>query len=219
MSKYDKCMELWNEIFKADRQEVPLRKESGNAGFDKGIEWVTTDAEDILDFGCGNGALLFLCSFYGTTKHTGIDLSEQAIASAKRRSEKMKNGEYHFLCGGTDALRNVAEESVDAVVLSNIIDNLYPEDAMTVLNETKRILRKNGRLLVKLNPHLTAEQIEEYQIKVIKDNLLDDGMILWNNTTEEWKEILGRFFTVEKYEEIYYPEHEQTNRMFCCSFR
>lgn len=39
-------MELWNEIFKKDRQEVPLRKESGNAGFDKGIEWVTTDAED-----------------------------------------------------------------------------------------------------------------------------------------------------------------------------
>lgn len=75
------------------------------------------------------------------------------------------------------------------------------------------------RLLVKLNPHLTAEQIEEYQIKVIKDNLLDDGMILWNNTTEEWKEILSRFFTVEKYEEIYYPEHEQTNRMFYCSLR
>lgn len=216
MNKYAKCIELWNEIFKENSLNIPLRKESGNADFDKGIEWVTANAETVLDFGCGNGSVLFLSSFYGTKRHIGIDLSEQAIRSAKLRSEKMESGEYQFLCGGTDILNNVADEAVDAVILSNIIDNLYPEDANTVLNEIKRILRKNGRILIKLNPYLTAEQIEEYHIKVIKDNLLDDGMILWNNTTEEWNHILSRFFTVEKYEEIYYPEHEQINRMFFC---
>ena len=78
---------------------------------------------------------------------------------------------------------------MDSAILSNIIDNLYPDDAISVLEEIKRILKKNGKLLVKLNPFISDEQIEEYGIKKISGNLLDDGMILWNNTNEEWEDI------------------------------
>lgn len=214
MDKYEKCIELWNGIFKDAELRVPTQKESGNEGFDRGLQWVTEDAECILDFGCGNGTVLFLSALYGTKSHIGIDLSEQAIASANLKSEKMQTGKYQFVCGGVEALQEIESESIDAVILSNIIDNLYPEDAMYVLEQTKRILRMSGKVLIKLNPYLTKEQIEEYQIKVIKDNLLDDGMLLWNNTTEEWKDIIGRFFIIEKYEEINYTEHNQINRMF-----
>jgi len=49
---------------------------------------------------------------------------------------------------------------------------------------------------------------------VNEGNLLDDGLLLWNNTTEAWRKILERYFRIERYEEIYYPEHEQTNRLF-----
>ncbi|MFL0253319.1 hypothetical protein ACJDT4_23205 [Clostridium neuense] len=51
-------------------------------------------------------------------------------------------------------------------------------------------------------------------MKVIKGNLLDDGLILLNNTTEEWTKLFKRKFEIEHYEEIYYPQYEQYNRMF-----
>lgn len=212
--KYNKCIEKWNEIFKNDSLNIPDKKESRNNVFDRGVEWLTEDTKVILDFGCGSGTVLFLCSFYETEVHIGIDLSEQAIKNANFRSEKVSKGKYNFVCGGVESLRDIKNASVDAVVLSNIIDNLYPDDTICVLREINRIVRPNGKILIKLNPYLNSDQIEKYKITVIQDNVLDDGMILWNNTTEEWTTIINEYFYIEKYEDIYYKEHEQYNRMF-----
>ena len=49
---------------------------------------------------------------------------------------------------------------------------------------------------------------------MIDGNLLDDGMVLWNQTTEEWDAFLGARFRIAHFEEIYYEEHEQYNRMY-----
>jgi len=67
---------------------------------------------------------------------------------------------------------------------------------------------------VKLNPYITDEQIEEYGIKKIGDNLLDDGMILWNNTNEMWISIFQKKYSIIRYEEIIYEEYAQMNRMY-----
>lgn len=75
-------------------------------------------------------------------------------------------------------------------------------------------MKKGGKLLVKLNPYITDEQIEEYGIKKIGDNLLDDGMILWNNTNEMWISIFQKKYSIIRYEEIIYEEYVQMNRMY-----
>lgn len=212
--KYDRCVKQWNDIFSKDPLNVPNKKETGNETFDKGLAWLTQDTVTVLDFGCGSGTILLLCSQYGTREHIGIDLSPQAVNNAKARAQKAPSGKFHFFCGGTEALKNIQDHSADAAVLSNIIDNLYPEDAYTVLTEMKRILKKGGKLLVKLNPYLTAKEIGENGIREIGKNVLDDGMILWNNTTEEWNSILGSRFHIEHYEDIYYREYNQYNRMY-----
>ena len=67
---------------------------------------------------------------------------------------------------------------------------------------------------MKLNPYITDEQIEEYGIKKIGDNLLDDGMILWNNTNEMWISIFQKKYSIIRYEEIIYDEYAQMNRMY-----
>ncbi len=67
---------------------------------------------------------------------------------------------------------------------------------------------------MKLNPYITDEQIEEYGIKKIGDNLLDDGMILWNNTNEMWISIFQKKYSIIRYEEIIYEEYVQMNRMY-----
>lgn len=212
--KYEKCINQWNKIFSKSNLSVPTSISSGNEVLDKGIKWLCHGTEKILDFGCGNGTMLFLCALNGTKHHIGIDLSEKGIASAEKRKSHMSKGEFTFICGGIESLKNIESETIDAIVFSNILDNLYPEDAKMLINEAYRLLRIDGKLLVKLNPYITSAQIKEWNIKIIKDNLLDDGLVLWNNTTEEWKSFFEQNFEIINYEDIYYPEHNQYNRMF-----
>ncbi|WMJ82234.1 class I SAM-dependent methyltransferase [Clostridium sp. MB40-C1] len=212
--KYDKCLNKWNDIFSKEIFKTPTKSSSGNNVLDKGIEWICNDTTNVLDFGCGNGTMLFLCAINGTKYNVGIDLSQKGIQNAQIRAKQMLKGEFHFVQGNVDVLKNIDNSSFDAVILSNIIDNLYPDDAEILIREVERVLGNKGKVLVKLNPYITTEQITEWDIKVIKDNLLDDGLILLNNTTDEWKNFFERKFDIIHYEEIYYPEYNQTNRMF-----
>lgn len=213
-NKYNKCIDQWNEIFSHITPESSFKSSSGNETLDMELKWLCDGVESILDFGCGNGSMLFLCAMNGSKFNIGIDLSEIAIEYARQRAEKMTSAEFIFITGSIKQLKKLEDTSVDAVILSNIIDNLYPADAEVLISEIKRILKVNGKVLVKLNPYITMEQIKEWNIKTIKDNLLDDGLILWNNTTEQWRNFFESKFIIDHCTEIYYPEHKQFNRVF-----
>ena len=213
-AEYAKCIGFWNEVF---AQEVPVFPKAAKTGieeFDAGIAWLADGSESVVDFGCGNGTLLFICRNLGTKTHIGIDLSEQAIKSAVERSRAVQNENFSFINGGTEQLKRIADNSVDAAILSNILDNLYPDDAVSALDEIHRLLKSGGKLLVKLNPFLSEKQIKEWNIKTIEGNLLDDGLLLWNNTDAEWERLFKEKFSTVAKKEIYYKEAEQTNRMY-----
>ena len=212
---YQKCIAFWNGVFSEEDSGAPKATTSGNTALDEAIEWLCNGTNRVLDFGCGNGAMLFLCALAGTRDHVGIDLSQEAVLCAGRKADHMPIGAYQFEQGGVESLSKYPKESFDAVILSNIIDNLYPEDARLILNESARVLKNGGKALIKLNPYLAQEQIAAWDIKEIAGNLLDDGLLLWNNTTEEWRDLFTPYFTIYREEEIYYPEYEQTNRLFC----
>lgn len=214
LENYENCIKQWDTVFSAEAPAFPQSKTSGNLAFDRGLQWLSENASSILDFGCGNGCTLFLCSLYGTKKHIGIDLSPQGIQNAVASARMTPCGAFRFECGSLEVLRQIASASMDAAILSNIIDNLYPKDADTVLTEIQRILRKSGKILLKLNPYITAEQIKEWKIRVINGNLLDDGMLLWNQTTAEWDTYLSARFDIASFEDIYYKEYDQYNRMY-----
>lgn len=214
MSNYEKCTSFWDQVFEKQEITVPAKQESGNSGFDYGMKWLCEGTETVLDYGCGSGSVLFLCANYGTTNHIGVDLSGVAIQKAQQRSEKMGRGNFDFVQGDVNYFKNIESESIDGIVLSNIIDNMYPADTKEVLAECERVLKRQGKVFVKLNPFLTQEQIVEYDIQVIQDNVLDDGLILWNNTTEQWAELLNCYFDVEEQKDLYYEEHQQYNRLF-----
>lgn len=212
--KYENCREQWNTIFKKEAAAVPQVRETGNKTFDAGLDWLCEDSQRILDFGCGSGSALFYCALRGTKKHIGIDMSEEGIGLAMKRKELMKCGEYLFLDGSIERLKGWTNESIDAAILSNILDNMYPDDAKELLKEVRRILRPDGKVLVKVNPYLSKKQQQEWKISSISGNLLDDGMLLWNNTTDEWKRLLHQYFTIEQYKDVYYREYDMHNRMF-----
>ena len=211
---YQRCITFWDQVFSEESDELPKEATIGNDTLDQALIWLCEGANRVLDFGCGNGGLLFLCALRGTSDHFGIDLSQEAICCAKRKAERMRCGTFSFQQGGVEQLSMIANASFDAIILSNIIDNLYPEDANLLVDECARILKVSGKVIVKLNPYLSKEQIAEWNIKEISGNLLDDGLLLWNNTTEEWRDFFSSRFTIFREGEVYYPEHEQTNRLF-----
>lgn len=213
-AEYAKCIGFWNEVFAREVPVFPKAAKTGIEEFDAGIAWLANGSESVVDFGCGNGTLLFICRNLGTKTHIGIDLSEQAIKSAVERSRAGQNENFSFINGGTEQLKNIADNSVDAAILSNILDNLYPDDAVFALGEIHRLLKRGGKLLVKLNPFLSEKQIKEWNIKTIDGNLLDDGLLLWNNTDAEWERLFKEKFSIVAKKEIYYKEAEQTNRMY-----
>ncbi len=211
---YENAIKAWNEIFTAKSSELHPKPSSGIEKFDAGLEWLCEGSERILDFGCGDGTLLFMCALQGTQFHIGIDLSEKAIEKANIRKGKFSPGSFNFIWGGVEELKAIKDASQDAVILSNILDNLYPQDVDFVLREVNRILNVNGKVLVKLNPLITETQIEEWQIKIIGEDLLDDGFLLLNKTDREWQALLTRYFLIHDSTEIVYAEREQTNRLF-----
>lgn len=213
-AEYAKCIGFWNEVFAREVPVFPKAAKTGIEEFDAGIAWLANGSESVVDFGCGNGTLLFICRNLGTKTHIGIDLSEQAIKSAVERSRAGQNENFSFINGGTEQLKNIADNSVDAAILSNILDNLYPDDAVFALGEIHRLLKRSGKLLVKLNPFLSEKQIKEWNIKTIEGNLLDDGLLLWNNTDAEWERLFKEKFSTVAKKEVYYKEAEQTNRMY-----
>lgn len=211
---YQRCIKFWDQVFSQEGNAMPNGSTTGNEALDRALFWLCEGSSRVLDFGCGNGTMLFFCAQNGTNEHIGIDLSQEAILCAERKAKRMHSGTFSFLQGGVELLSSIPDASADAVILSNIVDNLYPEDATRLIHESARILKRNGKALVKLNQYLSQQQIEEWNIHPISGNLLDDGLLLWNNTTEEWREFFSMQFEIHFETEVYYPEHDQTNRLF-----
>jgi SAM-dependent methyltransferase len=214
LNDYERCIAYWDDVFAKEADGIPLSASTGSDSLDDALGWLTSGAKSVLDFGCGNGSMLFRCALLGTRDHIGIDLSKNAVAAARHIADTIQHGAFSFYNGGVERLSGIAGASTDCIVLSNILDNLYPDDAATLLQECFRILRPGGRVLIKLNPFLTEERIKDWNIRVIRENLLDDGLLLWNNTTQRWRALIGAYFTIEKEDTVYYPEHAQTNRLF-----
>ncbi|MEL7604306.1 MAG: hypothetical protein AAGU77_14205, partial [Bacillota bacterium] len=92
-------------------------------------------------------------------------------------------------------------------------DNLAPDDAEYVLSQICRIVRRGGRVLIKLNPYLPYPQIQNRNINAAADSP-DDRALVWNLPTEKWAALLRRHFILEGCTEAYFPEEEQINRLF-----
>lgn len=205
---------FWDSIFKNESVDSIVINDFENEALKKATDFLCENSESVLDFGCGNGSWIFKCAKRGTKYHIGIDLSEEGIATANKLKSQIKHAEFNFIQGGVSELEKIKDASMDAVILSNIIDNLVPEDANQLIYQVHRILNLNGKILIKINPYLTKEQISNWNIGIIEGNLLDDGLYLWNQTTEEWRDLFSHYFTEINYEDVYYKEHDQYNRLF-----
>lgn len=98
---------------------------------------------DLLDVGCGDGALAILLSDNGA-RAVGVDTSQAMIKAAKQRAASAKAG-VSFRLGKAECLPFEAEQ-FDLVLAKTIL--CFVDDATDVFAEMARVLRPGGRLVI-----------------------------------------------------------------------
>jgi 2-polyprenyl-3-methyl-5-hydroxy-6-metoxy-1,4-benzoquinol methylase len=158
---------------------------------------VTTEPDDrLLDVGCGAGVFTF--GFADRVKHAiGADISRRAIAfcSACRNEIGQANCDFAIQSGTALALES---ESVDIVLLTEVIEHLLPDESSRVVKEIHRVLRPGGMLYLttpnyrslwplverildaaSLVPPLEDEQhVQRFTRKLLADHLEGSGFRL-----------------------------------------
>jgi SAM-dependent methyltransferase len=94
----------------------------------------------ILDLACGAGALLFALGQAGYTNITGVDVSEEQIAVARRIG--ISNARCNSLEG---FLAEQGAGSVDVVTAIDIFEHLSCAELMDVLASIRTVLKPGGR--------------------------------------------------------------------------
>jgi ubiquinone/menaquinone biosynthesis C-methylase UbiE len=106
------------------------------------------NGQNILEVAVGTGL-----AFYEIVKRNpngtnlGIDLSPGMLGKAKKRLNKLSEVNYS-LNEGTAFNLNVEDESVDTLVNNYMFDLIPFEDMNKILVEFKRVLKKNGKLIL-----------------------------------------------------------------------
>jgi 2-polyprenyl-3-methyl-5-hydroxy-6-metoxy-1,4-benzoquinol methylase len=100
-------------------------------------------ATEILDVGCGHGALLHFLAAAGYTKISGIDTSPEQI----RLAAKLGVANAHC-ASALEYVRSLPSKSLDVVILFDILEHLEKQELFDLLDEIHRILRLSGMCLV-----------------------------------------------------------------------
>jgi ubiquinone/menaquinone biosynthesis C-methylase UbiE len=103
--------------------------------------------ERVLDLGCGAGTdSLVAAQMVGPEGSvTGIDMTPEMLAKARRAGEELGAGNVEFLEAEAERLP-FPDASFDVVISNGVIDLIPDKDA--VFSELHRVLRPGGRLQV-----------------------------------------------------------------------
>jgi arsenite methyltransferase len=101
--------------------------------------------ERVLDVGCGAGTdTLVAAQMVGPDgRVTGIDMTPEMLAKARRAATEMVAGNVDFAEGEVERLP-FPDESFDVVISNGVIDLIPDKDA--VFSELFRVLRPGGRI-------------------------------------------------------------------------
>jgi len=113
----------------------------------------------VLDIGCGRGEIIAHCGTNGIFA-TGIDFSAPALHLAQRtitQTEQQGSSETwqrpRLVLADAKNLP-FPDNTFDRVIMSDVVEHLYPSDLATALHEVYRVLIPRGQLLIHTMPNL-----------------------------------------------------------------
>jgi arsenite methyltransferase len=216
-SRYNATRRHWNEVF-AGLALFDPKTPLADSDVESALQWVSMGAHSIIDFGCGNGRALLRSLVLGVEQGVGIDISDSAISLAKNTArESWLQGRAVFRRGDMSLLSRLSPASFDSGILFNIVDNLFPEDAILVLNEYRRLVKLGGKILLKLNDFVEPTVLEtEYEAEQVTGRLYREktGLYFWDLDDGEARALLARPFALEEFSRVQLGESDHSNRMY-----
>lgn len=140
----------------------------------------------VLDIGCGPG-VQFVGS-KGRFRFTGIDISGEALAQARRHGHETVQ---HDLVQPLP----FADSVFDVAVATDILEHMI--DPLALLLEAKRVVRPDGRLLLSVPNHFFLKN----RLRILRGK----GLVLpWGNhqAYQDWNYFHLRFFRWESFCEL-----------------
>ena len=114
----------------------------------------------VLDIGCGRGEMVFYAAGKGA-EAVGIDYSKDAIALAKvaqKKQQKTIQNRTKFIFMDAKKLK-FKNSYFDLVIMTDVVEHLYPEELDLVFKEIKRVLKSKGKLVIHTAPNKTFNNI------------------------------------------------------------
>lgn len=151
----------------------------------------------VLDIGCGRGELVLYAVKKGASA-VGIDYSKDAIRLANRlylNQPKSIQEKMRFLEMDAKKLE-FDNDMFDLIILTDVVEHLYPEELDMVFREIKRVLKNGGIVVMHTAPNKLFNNFT-YKLYCYPVSLL----IVWL-----WNFILGR-----KYQNIAKPIELRTD--------
>jgi ubiquinone/menaquinone biosynthesis C-methylase UbiE len=97
----------------------------------------------VIDFGCGEGILAAEAFDRGATSLIGIDINDTLLDLARKRLPAVD-----WQNGGVERLSAIPSGSIDCMIAANVLAYLSHDDDRRFYEETSRILRSGGSLVV-----------------------------------------------------------------------
>lgn len=108
----------------------------------------------VLDVGCGRGEMVFYAAKHGA-EGIGIDYSKDSIELArvaqKKQSKQIQN-KTEFIHMDAKKLK-FSENYFDLIIMTDVVEHLYPEELELAFKEIKRVLKPNGQLIIHTAPN------------------------------------------------------------------
>ncbi len=215
MSEYGDTEVFWDGVFSQRTPGFDAYEPLHYEWMEDALDWIIEPGFRVIDFGCGSGKLLLRAAAKGAASIKGIDISSNAIEFCEKNAEGC-GVPHEFVKGGVYALKDIPDSEFDSGILFNIVDNLLPDDSHAVMKNFKRILKPDGRMIVKLNDYIEPSDMEEMGAEEISNGLYFEqtGLYLWDLTDEEARRLLEEYFYIEEEKRVHYPEHDAYNRLY-----
>ncbi|KQC05289.1 MAG: hypothetical protein APR54_08405 [Candidatus Cloacimonas sp. SDB] len=220
MNNYEGTIEFWDERFGKNISEQKYYNPNSPltmTEIEEGLKWLTKGSASIIDFGCGSGTLLFRSLALGAKNVVGVDISPKAYELAIQTSTANKmNDNTNFVVGSIECLNKIETNSMDAGISSNTLDNIFPIDAKLVIKEFNRIIKKNGKLLIKLNDTMAEAVFEDDYYQLVSENFYkeESGLYFWNLSDSKFKELISPYFKIVQYFNVPFPKTDYKNRLY-----
>lgn len=116
--------------------------------------------QTILDVGCGDACLTYRMAT-GEARVIGVDPSLLALTLARREIDRRPR--RIRLVGGSAYSLPFADETVDCLVLADVIEHLA--DVGRILRESQRVLRQRGQLLITTPRRRSEQPVSDYHVR------------------------------------------------------